>query len=70
MSETTAATYARWAIERRARQRVAEEIAAALEGMVPIWSANTESMGDGIDKKRALQIVREVGGISTGDKTP
>lgn len=46
---------------RAIRRQVAEEIAQALEEMQPLWSANTASMGDGIDQKRAAGIAREIG---------
>ena len=48
-------------VERAIRRQVAEEIAQALEGMVPLWSANTASMGDGIDQRRAASLARQIG---------
>lgn len=64
MSKATAATYERWEAERAGRRQAAREILAALEGMTPLWMANSVSMGDGIDQREALRIVREIGGLS------
>lgn len=46
-----------------ARRACAAEIAEALGEMVPLWSANSASMGDGIDQKRAVQAALSIGGV-------
>jgi hypothetical protein len=63
MTLATPATYERWEAERAGRRQAARETLAALEGMTPLWMANTASMGDGIDQQEALRIVREIGGL-------
>lgn len=62
MSKTTAETYERWQMERQVRARLGEEIARALEAMTPLWSANTASLGDGIDQRAAARLAREIAG--------
>lgn len=63
MSGTTAENYERWAIEKRARQRVAREIAQALEDMTPLWMANDATVSDGIDQRAAVRLARAIGGV-------
>lgn len=38
--------------------------ARALEEMQPLWIANTESAGDGIDQRVAVRLARGIGGLS------
>lgn len=68
MSKATTATYERWAAERAGRRQAAEEIAAGLEAMPPLWMANSPNVGDGIDQKAAVEMVRRIGGIESNEK--